>query len=296
MPTLEHLKGAWREWRHARIATLSRPYGWPALVSQDWLEEDSSGIKIDGLPGSWGVESGQVVYTPPTEGPNLSVDGKYPTGPVVIPPGRNQSFGHYDSVPVFFGDREVETLERTNNAGERIYGVRVRDPHEAAKKDFSSLTAYDYDPSWRIPVKFNRVEYFDIEQETVEKNVRESTITLGTLSFDLQGKSFECRVMGREGDNGLNAVLHVRDLTSGDTTYGAGRIVNLEWADEAQTDITLVDFNYLIPLPCAFTNFVTCPIPPPENTLDVAITVGEKRPAETLERVSTYENSPIREN
>src|SRR5690606_11748541 len=35
MTAPEHLKGQWREWRHARVAELTRPYGWTALVAQD---------------------------------------------------------------------------------------------------------------------------------------------------------------------------------------------------------------------------------------------------------------------
>ncbi len=43
-----------------------------------------------------------------------------------------------------------------------------------------------------------------------------------------------------------------------------------------------------IALPCAFTNFVTCPIAPRENVLDILVPVGERRPVETVERVLTY--------
>lgn len=289
MPTLEHLKGLWREWRHARVAELTRPYGWTSLVAQHWLSDRSDGLVLDGLPGTWGVEDGRVIYTPPAEGPSLSVGGEYPTGPVEIVPGRNQSFGHYSSMPVFFADNEVETIVRTNDAGDRIYAVRVRDPRESAKKDLSGLTAYDYDPAWRLPATFTPVEHRDIEQVTVETGVREATTTIGTLRFELDGTPYEVSVMGKPGRGGLHAVLHVRDRTNGDTTYGAGRTVELEWADETRTRIDVVDFNYLVPLPCAFTNFVTCPLPPRENHLDVAITAGEKRPEETVDRVLTYQ-------
>ncbi|HET8819757.1 MAG TPA: DUF1684 domain-containing protein, partial [Xanthomonadaceae bacterium] len=37
-----------------------------------------------------------------------------------------------------------------------------------------------------------------------------------------------------------------------------------------------VDFNHAYNPPCAFTAFATCPLPPPENRLDLAITAGEK--------------------
>jgi hypothetical protein len=38
----------------------------------------------------------------------------------------------------------------------------------------------------------------------------------------------------------------------------------------------VIDFNQSYNPPCAFTAFATCPLPPPENRIDVAITAGEK--------------------
>jgi len=289
MPVKEHLEGLWREWRHQRIATLSRPYGWPSLVAQHWLHEGQDPVALDGLPGTWAVVDGRVIFTPPAEGPTLSVDGEYPTAPVEIVTGRNQSYGHGRSVPVFFGDLEVETIPRTNNAGERIFGVRVRDPKVSAAKDFWGIEAYDYDPAWRVPAVFTPAAALDVEQETVEQGVRETTTRIGTLRVELEGRAFDLVVIGKESATGIHPVVHLRDATSGKTTYGAGRVVEAEWADEARTRIDWIDFNYLIPLPCAFTNFVTCPIPPRENVLDIAIPVGEKKPAEELERILTYQ-------
>ena len=40
-----------------------------------------------------------------------------------------------------------------------------------------------------------------------------------------------------------------------------------------------LDFNKAYSPPCAFTNYATCPLPPPQNRLDVRIEAGEKKPA-----------------
>ena len=128
MPTHEHLEGQWREWRHAHVATMFRPYGWTALVAQYWLEETDSDVRFDRLPGTWSVDAGRIMFTPPASGPTLSVNGAYPEGPVEIIPGRNQTYGHGASQPVYYGVCEVETLLRTKHDGERLYGIRVRDP------------------------------------------------------------------------------------------------------------------------------------------------------------------------
>jgi uncharacterized protein len=38
-----------------------------------------------------------------------------------------------------------------------------------------------------------------------------------------------------------------------------------------------MDFNYAENPPCAVNPFTTCPLPPPQNRLTVAVEAGEKR-------------------
>jgi uncharacterized protein len=40
---------------------------------------------------------------------------------------------------------------------------------------------------------------------------------------------------------------------------------------------TVLDFNKSINPPCAFSDFATCPLPPKQNKLALAVTAGEKR-------------------
>ena len=289
MPTTEHLAGQWREWRHTRVAELTRPYGWTALVAQFWLHEGASGVVLDGLPGTWAVTDGRVIFTPPAEGPNLSVDGEYPAGPVEIPTGRNQTYGHGNSVAVYFGDREVETVPRTNDAGDRILGIRVRDPHVSVSAEEIGLTAFDYDPAWRIPSVFTPSARNDIEAVTVETGVRETTTQIGTLAFSVGGADYEVVLIGKDSAHGVQPVAHIRDRTSGPVSYGAGRVVELQFSEDGEGRIDAIDFNYAHALPCAVTNFVTCPLPPRQNHLDFEVLAGEKKPANDVARVLTYE-------
>lgn len=282
MATVEHLEGQWREWRYAHVATMFRPYGWTALIGQHWLKPGDSGVEIEGLPGTWGVTD-QVVYTPPADGPTLSVDGEYPTAPTVIPTGRNQTYGHGQSVPVYFGRLEIETLPRTTHDGEHIFGVRVRDPLTATPAHEAGVTEFDYDPAWRLPGVFTPFERVDVEAETVEEGVRETTPHIGTFSFEYDGEAFEVVVLGKDTDAGtIQPVVHFRDGTNGKETYGAGRVVEIDFTGENQID--WIDFNYAAALPCAFTNFVTCPLPPAQNVLPFAVPAGEKAPEQGISR------------
>jgi hypothetical protein len=288
MPTTEHLEGQWREWRHAHLATMFRPYGWTSLVAQYWLEEGDSGVTFDRLPGTWSAQDGRVIFTPPASGPTLSVDGAYPAGPVEIVPGRNQTYGHGNSVPVYFGVAEVETIGRVNHEGKPVYAVRVRDPREAMRMEEAGVTAFDYDPAWRLPGRYTPGERVDVDAETVEAGVLETTPRTGTFTFEHGGRSYDLAIIGKDTAIGVQPVAHIRDLTSGPLTYGAGRVIELHFADAEGTRIDWIDFNYAVALPCAFTNFVTCPMVPRENQLDFEVLAGEKKPAVTVARTMTY--------
>lgn len=289
MPTKEHLEGQWREWHYEHVATMFRPYGWTSLVAQYWLEPGDRDVKFDLLPGTWSVEGNRVMFTPPSSGPNLSVNGEYPAGPVEIIPGRNQTYGHGKSVPVYFGACEVETIVRSKHDGTMLFGVRVRDPKVTTRVEDAGVTAFEYNHEMRIPGVFTPTERIEYEADTVEAGVRETTPRIGTFTFEYKGKSYSLLLIGKDTPTGVQPVAHVRDMTSGPVTYGAGRVVELQFADETGTRIDWIDFNYAVALPCAFTNFVTCPIAPSENELDFEVLAGEKRPVQTLVRSTTYQ-------
>jgi len=62
------------------------------------------------------------------------------------------------------------------------------------------------------------------------------------------------------------------------TTYAANRSLQIDTPD-AEGFVTL-DFNRATNLPCAYTDFATCPLPPADNRLPIAVEAGEKIPYE----------------
>jgi uncharacterized protein (DUF1684 family) len=66
------------------------------------------------------------------------------------------------------------------------------------------------------------------------------------------------------------------DATSGFTTYAASRALQL--APPGPDGQVVLDFNRAANPPSAYTDLATCPLPPPENRLPVAIEAGEKVP------------------
>ena len=92
----------------------------------------------------------------------------------------------------------------------------------------------------------------------------------GVVQFELYGQTLQLLATGRI-DNKLSIIL--RDATAGKQTYAAVRFLTIEIDGENNVD---VDFNKTYNPPCAFTPYATCPLPPRENILVVAIEAGER--------------------
>jgi len=98
------------------------------------------------------------------------------------------------------------------------------------------------------------------------------TQVLGTFEFE-RGNSIY-RLVGL-GDESSDSVWFIfADRTNGHGTYAAGRFLYSEGLP--QEGRLVVDFNKAYNPPCAFNEFSTCPLPPQENRLDLAVTSGEK--------------------
>jgi hypothetical protein len=80
---------------------------------------------------------------------------------------------------------------------------------------------------------------------------------------------------------GRELLFIFRDATSNKSTYGAARFL---YAEPAKNGVVNLDFNKAINPPCAFTPYATCPLPPPQNRLTLAVTAGEKKYSDAVER------------
>ncbi len=69
--------------------------------------------------------------------------------------------------------------------------------------------------------------------------------------------------------------LPYNDLTNGKTSYGSGRFIDIEIPEEGSKTI-VIDFNKSYNPYCAYNYKYSCPIPPSENILAVAIPAGVK--------------------
>jgi uncharacterized protein (DUF1684 family) len=259
--TLESpLQQEWDAWHREREEQLRTPHGWLSLTALHWL--DGTARAYDGLPGTWrSTGDGGVEFT--ADG-DAAFDGTPVTGTVRLEPVDGQP-----GVLVEIGERRVEVIRRTDD-----YALRVRDPQAITRTAFTGAPAFDVDGRWVVEGRFEAYrEPRRLVVGAVVDGLQHFPTAVGLVRFRLDGDEHELVAFpGKTG--GLS--LHFREATSGSSTYGGGRSVALPDPD-ADGGVT-IDFNRTVNLPCAFTAYATCPLPPAENRLPVAVEAGERTP------------------
>lgn len=100
----------------------------------------------------------------------------------------------------------------------------------------------------------------------------------GQLVFDVEGTERRLMAYQAVGPDGLPSTglfVPFRDATSGRATYGGGRYLDLDGRPDAEGRI-VVDFNKAYHPYCVYSEAYSCPLPPAENTLAVAMEAGER--------------------
>lgn len=267
-------------WRAQRLERLTSDDGWLTVVGLDWLApgvnrfgSDPTGeipLPASGIPALAGtvevLDDGSVVVRAAADGP-VTVNGE----PIAESILHSDAQGPPDVVGV--GSLRFYIIER----GGRL-AARVKDPHSSARAEFSGISSFPIDPRYRVTAHLE--PYPEPKEVQIPTVVGTPTTMLapGVLEFDLIGEHLTLEPFVSAVDD-PEYFLIFRDLTSGDTTYGAGRFLSAEAAGEDGT--TILDFNYAYNPPCAFTPYATCPLPPPENALAVAVEAGEMYSGQT---------------
>ncbi len=260
-------------YRADRVERLQRADGWLTLLGLFWLEpgETTFGSAPSNpilLPGSavppvagrflYDGTSVRLVAEP---GLGATVDGQ---------PIEELSFDHPPggSAPVVtLGRLRILVIERGGR-----HAVRVKDAEHPAREQFSGLDYYPIRPEYRVRARlipFDEPEPVEVAT-VIEANAR--YFVPGKLEFELDGLPLSLDPLISEPSE-TELFIIFKDGTSGGETYPAGRYLYATLEGEE----AVLDFNKAYNPPCAFTSFATCPLPPPQNRLDLPIRAGERR-------------------
>jgi len=154
---------------------------------------------------------------------------------------------------------------------EKNFAIRLQDAQSPKIAKFLGTKFYPYANEAAVSAKLiKNKKPKKLNISTVYGTIREAD-SAGILEFQYKGKKLHLEAVSYGKDSPMT--LMFVDETGQETTYGAGRYLEVEWPKNGDT--TIVDFNYAYNPPCAITSFATCPLPPRQNRLDVAIEAGE---------------------
>ena len=259
-----------QKWRDGYTASLKAENGWVALAGLFWLKEGANqvgaapGNSIMLPPGSAPESAGSFVFHQGStqllvnSGAPVLLNGKPVPSPATLKP---DSSGETDRITL--GRLSMIVIQR----GAR-YGVRLWDSQSPARLNFGGTRWFPVRESYRVTAQFTSypqpkmIPILNILGDT------EPTPSPGFATFELGGK--QCRLEPvLEGDQ---LFFMFKDATSGHETYPAGRFLYTALPVDGKV---VLDFNHAHNPPCAFTPYATCPLPPKQNHLSVAVEAGE---------------------
>lgn len=146
----------------------------------------------------------------------------------------------------------------------------------AARDTFSGLPYFAYDSTLAVPAALVPSLSQDTVRFPTTSGELRPMVTAGHLVFEAGG--VQRRLEAFETLDGGPGRLFVpfRDATSGRQTYGGGRYLDLDLDPSGRYPL---DFNRSYHPYCVYDVSWVCPLPPPENTLELAVTAGERLPA-----------------
>lgn len=259
-----------RQWHQKREEDLKKEEGWLNLAGLFWLNE---GVNTFG-----GSDKNRIVFPADHSDPKL--------GKIILKNG-TVSVETTTGAQILEGDRPITKLDIFPYTGKPIvlkhkslrwfviqrgdkYAIRLRDLESPYLKEFKGIDTYPISTDWRIKARFEPTPGKKISITDITGRVSDQE-SPGRLHFTVNGKDYSLDATG------TTSRLHFvfADQTNKHDTYGGGRFLDAPGPDA--DGYTYLDFNKATNPPCAFTPYATCPTPPKDNKLAVAISAGEKR-------------------
>lgn len=257
-------------WKQNRLERLKSKTGWLNLAGLLWLEEGENSFGSDSsnqiifpekaapFCGTLSLKNGRVLLHA-SPGSGITLEGN-PLDTLTL-----QDDTEENTTVIEQGDLAWFIIKRADR-----YAIRLRDYRHPNLEKMDSIPAYPVQLDYVVEASLHP---FDapktMEVATPVAGFTEQYQCPGELHFRLRGEDLVLYPFS----SGDGYFLVIADETTGFETYGAGRFM---YAVPDSTGRIILDFNRAYNPPCAFTPFATCPMPPRENFLPVAVEAGEK--------------------
>jgi uncharacterized protein (DUF1684 family) len=263
-------------WRAQRLETLRAPDGWLSYAGSGRLRPGryrigsavNSDVRLPAGPSALGIltlGTDDTAHIQAASGSPATLDGKPLQRANLIP----AVVGGAPASRIRLGEADFY-LVRTGN----VWGWRYRDPDSPFRRDFRGIEHFPVAEQWRVVARW---QPFKAPEDVVLLTSIGTPLPAqvpGEAHFEIDGRSYSLRpVLQLQEPDGKRLFFLFSDRTSGRETYGGARYLS---AASPQNGTVVLDFNRAENPPCALTPHVVCPVAPPGNRLDLAVTAGEK--------------------
>jgi hypothetical protein len=268
-PVFTQEEKTWREMRHQKMLS---PTSWLSIAGLFWLDEGDNSFgtakecKIrlpqDSAPGNAGkiVIKNEKITVSASPGTLLKMGGR----PVTFKEIKSDDTKEPDIIEL--KDLRIWIIKR----GSR-YALRLRDLSHAPYRNYQQLEFFP--PSKKFKIEATFITYSSLKTITIDTVIGTNTEmkSPGYIKFCIENREFQLVAFE---DTPKQLFFIFRDETNGKETYEAGRFLQADLLEKGKVEL---NFNRAHNPPCAYTPFATCPLPPPENYLNVRIEAGEKK-------------------
>ena len=140
------------------------------------------------------------------------------------------------------------------------------------KADFKGLKYFEVNKDFKVFAKLDILTTGQKINIAMTGGKTEEYEAFANATFELEGQKCALKIFKAEGGS---LFLPFKDLTTNKETYGSGRYLDLDMKTIKDGQIE-IDFNRCYHPYCAYNHTYTCPVPPAENLVNVAVKAGER--------------------
>lgn len=168
----------------------------------------------------------------------------------------------------------TELIQQERNEKDEFLRNSADSPLTVAdKKEFEGLSYYPVDKTYKVKATLALLTAREIVTMPTSDGKEKQYKKYAYAKFQLGGEALRLVLYQSVQKPDDQLFLPFADGTSALETYGAGRYLDFEIPDNNEL---IIDFNLAYNPYCAYSDKFSCPLPPKENFLSVAIKAGEK--------------------
>jgi uncharacterized protein len=170
----------------------------------------------------------------------------------------------------------VSQIIKERQEKDRFMKSSAESPFSGDPDRFTALKYYPPNEKFRVVAKLTPIKDKKSRLLGTSDGKDQHYLEYGYAEFDLDNRKNRLLILEvmEEGPDRGSLFLAFGDQTSAGETYGAGRYLDIKKLPGSAT--VELDFNKAYNPYCAYNHTYSCPLPPAENLLNIAIQAGEK--------------------